>query len=408
MSSSVKSKFSFSVLKDQAYISFVNDRNDENRDMFDKNWSHYPILYRLLNFMESRGFEVGRDPRIQEHYKSINKDYWYGRKGDLEFKAHRYPRGFELEFFQNINYKNKNGGCYDFDKFEKMPYIIKLMFINETNKIANFLEGLGVENNSKPDYRLAEDKIKQDFVESWHHPQKDMNFNLSDLDGTTVEQSYNNTDRDKKTVFNGQIKYFRDRFDGRLRRGKVYHNINNMWWVILNKDKYTNIASFELFDATESDFKARRVVRDARPRFKYAVITSQYGYSYHSFICKFDVKTFMESAKNMARELIAYVADDGRKIDDDSLGDLTYWKKNTIRSSYNVNAAGDIYFRNCDTLEQAKEIVQGWDKQAKSVKGTFRRKGMSEAIRKHHNVKKIKAIIEKYFEIVSMEVANEK
>lgn len=404
MNDKQKCKYSFRVNKEYASISFEND-NDEKRDMFYGKWSHYPILHKVLNFMQSRGFEVGRDPRIQEQFKCLNKHHWYGRKGDLEFKAERYPRGFKLEFFQNINYKNKNGGCYDFDKFQKMPYIIKLMFINETNKITNFLEGLGILNETQPEYKLAEDIVKQQYVESWHHPQEDMNFRLSDLDGLTADQSYNNTDRDKKTIFNGQIKYFRER-DGRLRRGKVYHNINNMWWVILDKNKYTNVASFQLFDATEAEFKARRVVKDERPRFKYAVITSQYGYSYHSFICKFDVKTFLENAKNMARELIAYVADDGRKIDDDSLGDLTYWKKKTIKAYYNVNAAGDIYFRNCDTLEEAKDIVQKWDKQAKSVKGTFRRKGMAEAIRKHHNVNKIKAIIEKYFEIVQ-EVENE-
>lgn len=393
-----KGKYSFSVNKYYASISFVND-TDEKRDMFDKNWSHYPILYRVLNLMQTRGFEVGRDPHYQKEYKCLSKDHWYGRKGDLEFKADRYPRGFKIEFFQNVNYKNKLGGYYDFDKFDKMPYLIKLMFINETNKIADFLKGLGVVDNTKPNYLLAEDKIKQRFVEEWHHPQNDMNFNLSDLDGSTDDRSYNNTDRDKKTIFNGQIKYFRDN-NGRLVRGKVYHNINNMWWVILNKNKYTNEASFRLFDATELEFKARRVVEDVRPRFKYAVITSQYGYSYHSFICKFDVKTFMESAKAVARELITYVADDGRKVEDDSLGDLTYWKKKTIRSSYNVNAAGDIYFRNANTLERAREIVQEWDKQAKSKKGTFRRKGMSEAIRKHHNVKKIEALIKKYFEII--------
>ena len=256
----------YSINKDLANISLVNDTNESHDRWIDRDkWSHYPILHRVLNFMATRGFEIGRDPRIQKNYKCLNKDNWYGKKGDLEFKAERYPRGFRIQFYQNINYQNKMGGYYDFDKFNKMLYILKLMFINETNKIAEFLKELGVTNKTKPEYKFAEDKIKQRYVGEWHHPQKDMNFDLSDLDGITCEESYNNTDRDEKTIYNGEIKCFRD-WNGRLSRGKVYHNINNMWWVILNDKEYTNIADFQLFDATEEDYKIRRLVEDRKPK----------------------------------------------------------------------------------------------------------------------------------------------
>ena len=55
---------------------------------------------------------------------------------------------------------------------------------------------------------------------------------------------YNAKDKDGKRLRNGQIKYFRDR-RGRLQRGTIYHNINNMWWVVLNKFEFTNVAAFE-------------------------------------------------------------------------------------------------------------------------------------------------------------------
>ena len=228
-----------------------------NKTKSDK--GHYPLLHRVLNLMADRGFEVGRDPEIQKHYSILNKDHWYGKKGHLEFKAHRYPSGFELQFFQNKFHENPHGGCYDFDKFEKMPYLIKLLFKNEVRYIKNFLESCGVVDISSPVYKTAEDKIKSDFVESWHHPQKSIDFNLSDLDGQTCEGSYNNTDKDKKTIYNGQVKYFRDR-KGRLMRGRVYHNINSMWWVILNKLEYWNIANFQLFDLTP-DNNIRKLIR---------------------------------------------------------------------------------------------------------------------------------------------------
>lgn len=248
---------------------FINDNNDERHSWDDRNkWSHYPILHRVLNFMKDRGFEVGRDSKILEYYKYLNKDHWYGRKGDLEFKARRYPRGFEIKFFQNINFENRNGGEYDFDKFEKAPYLIKLMWINETKKIAEFIESIvpGVKNNTKEDNKLVIDFIKNDYVESCHKPQKDMNFNLSELDGTTCEYNTNNKDRDGKVIYNGDIKYFRNRYTGRLQRGKIYHNINNMWWVILNDTEVTNVADFEFFDLTPEDINIRRLKEDRKPK----------------------------------------------------------------------------------------------------------------------------------------------
>lgn len=261
-------EYSYSINKRLFSFSFVND-TEESHGWDDRNkWSHYPVLHRVLNFMKDRGFEVGRDPEILEYYKVLNEDHWYGRKGDLEFKAGRYPRGFEIKFFQNINFENRCGGEYDFHKFEKAPYLIKLMWINETKKIAEFIESIvpGIKNNTKEDNKLAIDFIKNDYVESCHKPQKDMNFNLSELDGTTCEDNTNNKDRDGKVIYNGDIKYFRDRYTGRLQRGKVYHNINNMWWVILNDTEVTNVADFEFFDLSSGYAKYRRIKMDIKPK----------------------------------------------------------------------------------------------------------------------------------------------
>lgn len=386
------------VLEDYCEVILNNDA--EEKEWGDKTpYKHYLILDELFEFMRCRGFEVVVHPRTLKEYPSIAENYFYGKKGDLEFKAERYPAGFKIEFYQNIVFENNNGGEYDFYKYEKMPYMLKLMVRNETSKIVQFLKQKDVQDNTETKYKLAEDKIKQYYVKSWNHPQKDMNFRLSDLDGATGKPTYNTKDRDGNEVLNGQIKYFRD-YDGRLMRCKAYHNINNMWWCIISDTECTNKASFELFDATEDDFKNRRVVRDDRPRFQYAVITSQYGYSYHSFICRFDKDTFMDNAKALVRELIQYREGTERTLDKDDLGDLTYHKKKTIRAKYNINANGDIYFRNKDTIEEARSTVEMWQKEAKESRRAFRRKGMSEAIRKHHNPKKIEALVSKYFEIV--------
>lgn len=268
--------YSFSIDKYLARFALVNNTCEKHDRMERKErnrWSHYVILHRLLNFMSSRGWTIEHDKDVP---KIIRKDFWYGRKGNLEFHAHRYPKGFETQFFQNVVFENRHGGKYDFDKFNKMPYLIKLMFINETQHMKAFLKSIvpGILDNTIPEYKFATDRIKANYAKSWHHPQKSMDeFDLSDLDGQTSEHSFNNTDRDKKTIYNGQIKYFRD-WDGRLMRGKVYHNINNMWWVILNSHKHTNVADFELFDPTPDDYLVRRD-KDGKPPEKYLLMCEQ-------------------------------------------------------------------------------------------------------------------------------------
>lgn len=187
--------YMFSVDKNHTRFSFIND-TEEKRDMLDRKWSHYAIFHKLINFMKSRGWHIEHDPGV---HKIIRKDHWYGKKGDLEFVLSRYPRGFSFEFFQNIVFENPNGGRYDFDRLKKMPYQVKLLFLNETRHMKQFLSGLGIVNNTEPAYKLAADRVKKSFVNCWHHPQKSMDeFELNDLDGQTPEYSYNNTDRDKR------------------------------------------------------------------------------------------------------------------------------------------------------------------------------------------------------------------
>lgn len=237
---------------------FHNNDNEVNtKNRWDGTLPHYTLFDETMRELGQLGFFTEKDKDVDQ---LIRKDYRYGRYHELEFKAHRYPAGFKIEFYQNINYKNPNGGYYDSDKYEKMPYLQKLIFKNITNKLKNFMSAKGYEDRTKIESKTSVDTIKADYVESWHKKHNSMDFDLSDLDGTTVEK-YNNTDRDGKTICNGDIKYFRNH-KGYLVRGRVYHRINNMWWVILNKHECTVEASFYLFDLKETDIFGRMARND--------------------------------------------------------------------------------------------------------------------------------------------------
>lgn len=251
--------------------------------------------------MKSVGYKVGRDRRIEEEYSCLSKDHWQGVKGQLEFKAERYPRGFSIKFYQNVNFKNRNGGEYDFDKFRMAPYLIRLQWIVDSKKIAEFIESilLEVKCHTEIEYKKSEDKIKQHYYKDWHKEQKDMNYELSDLDGQT-EDEYNSKDRDGEILYNGDIKYYRD-YNGRLARGKIYHNINNMWWVILNDTEYTNVASFELFNPTEETFKKRRIQKNKKQSYETSNVAARKNFNKHftyKDISRADIEKLQELVNN--------------------------------------------------------------------------------------------------------------
>jgi hypothetical protein len=210
----------------------------------------HPTLDLLFNMMKGRGWEIQTDQGTLERYPSIAKDFFEGKKGDLLFKSHRYPVGFEIEFYQEINTKNPSGGRYDFDKLKRMPYLIRCRFLVELNHIKQLLIGEGYKDDSEPVYKYAADRVEHLIKSCWHYEE-----------GKADKQpSYNATDKDGNRLRDGQLKHFRDR-KGRLQKGIIYHNINNMWWVILNKFEYTNIASFYFFDLNTEENRKRKLVK---------------------------------------------------------------------------------------------------------------------------------------------------
>lgn len=203
------------------------------------------LLDKAFSLLRKRGFAIQTDRDVLENYPSIADSYWEGSKGDLLFKSEIHPAGFKLEFYQEANTESPGRGQYEFDKLGAMPYLIKCEFLIIRKCIQELLKNEGVENNSEPVFKYALDDVMYRIKSSCHYEEG------KELPEYEIED-YNSKDRDGKQLYNGQIKYYRDR-KGRLMRGTIYHNINNMWWVILNKYDFTNQASFHLFDITTEE-----------------------------------------------------------------------------------------------------------------------------------------------------------
>ena len=231
----------------------------------EKEGPHWENFKDTLRFLGSIGFYVGEDKEIKMHYPLLNDIHRAGGFGELRFKAEYHPNCYHVEFYQDVYHENPNGGFYDFGKYEKMPYLIQKRYDWTREKLMKYFEKLGFSIEFKQNTCKGEAFIINDYIRSWHHQQKEW-FSLLDVDGETTKYEYNGRDRDGNILHNGETKYFRDR-NGYLYRGRVYHNINNMWWVLLPDETVRNKACFELFDLTETDFRGRQKMHNPPQKY---------------------------------------------------------------------------------------------------------------------------------------------
>lgn len=220
------------------------------------------IFNQLMKYLGSIGFYVGKDKEICKKFPSIAESCREGGFGDLRFKAKCHIKSCKIEFYQDVVYKNPHGGYYDFNKYEKMPYLIKKRFDWTKGKLLKYFEGLGYELKYNQNPYKGEAYIIEDYIRRWHHPQEAW-FDLHEVDGAILENG-NGVNRDGEQIANGEVLYFRD-YNGYLNRGRAYHNINNMWWVLLQDGTVRNIASFNLFHLDVNEKRGRQQV-DRTPK----------------------------------------------------------------------------------------------------------------------------------------------
>lgn len=213
------------------------------------NKKQYPfndLYWQIINLFKSKGFQVGYNEYYTGQWKALKNSYYKATKGNLWVLFHRYPAGFSIEIGFARN--EMLGTLYPryHDKYIKNTYLEEKQIQLCIKHILGFFSKIEV--NIKPSEPKNEieklfykEKINshihggaQSFEELKAYCENMPHYNSKDANGVPLKC--------------GQTKYaYLRRFGNRLCRVEVWHNINNMWWGIVN-GVMCNYASFEYFD----------------------------------------------------------------------------------------------------------------------------------------------------------------
>lgn len=223
------------------------EQGDEARTFEGTRW-----LYReMLDFLRSRGWSFRQDAKAA---RCLRAGRHFGRKGDLQARSDRGGRAIQLDFFQTVTRAdNPNGAVYDFNRYGKMPPAVRLRYLVEVAALLEWVarrRGYWLGHEYDPPTSRADETRPLAFVvraaqghaspadgplayfnQGWT-PQR---FTRGPDGWPLPEQcsSYGRpcVDRDKAPLTPGCVKYYRN-YDGRLWRGRVYPNMNDMWFMV--------------------------------------------------------------------------------------------------------------------------------------------------------------------------------
>jgi hypothetical protein len=230
------------------------------------------VFLRIVQQLNRLGWacSVPQD-MITQYSRAFAQMHRYCRKGDLQAELSVSGRHIELKMWQDVaNITHRSGGKYEFDKEQKMPYLLRLEMERTRRRIRDYLCGVfdgyefdagkrdGRSNKRGFMHRTALEWLQGCYATSGHFKGDLASYQIS---------PYNSESADKTPLQHGQRVWFYDR-KGRLNVGTAHYNINNMWWVVTGRYDVTNEASFHLHTSCPGNVRVKRNADIRRKRLE--------------------------------------------------------------------------------------------------------------------------------------------
>ena len=233
--------------RNKIILNFINCGNN-----FTLKVPHHGKWISIINYLTKRGFNITENKTYKEHYDVLSKYHKIGFKNDVALLMEIDASSIKVEFGNIKNlWQDMQQSFWDDpsdERFAKLTYLENIAVKLEIKKLIEYCKKFNL-SFQKEDCDLSPEEYIINKLRINKHIHGEVN-SLDDIQKSISKESYdwvhNSNDKNKNKILGGQLKYFYD-YNKRLSCGIVYHNINNMWWVICNGN-LRNIASFDLFD----------------------------------------------------------------------------------------------------------------------------------------------------------------
>lgn len=211
---------------------------------------HYKEWTKVLTYLKKRGFEIRtcKYHLDQNWAQALNK---VAVKGNVAFVLECMGSQIKVEWgdVKNLWDNENNFWSLTDRRSEQLTYLEGKKVELEVNKLLSIFPQEKIKNNYE-DNLSPKEKLLNNKKESSHNRDVAKLEELG-LEGIVYQMGEhdfgrNSKDRDEKQLTCGELKYFYG-YDKRLKCGRVYHNLNNRWYVLSN-GQLDYISSWELFD----------------------------------------------------------------------------------------------------------------------------------------------------------------
>ncbi len=232
------------------------------------------VFARIVQQLNRMGWSCEVPAEMVERYSlSFARNYRSCRKGDLHGELSLSGRHIEFAMWQELhNVSNRNGGRYDFDKEQRMPYLLRLQMEVTRRRLRDYLINVfdGYVFSPQPVSSPNPDPLAY-FNGRWdgeYEKKRGTHRFERGADGWPSEREINSWDRkdaDGRLLSQGDVRWIRDR-QGHLRQGLVYGGINGMWMLVYGPGPrdHTHESAGEFF--TYVPGMPRKQVRDYHRR----------------------------------------------------------------------------------------------------------------------------------------------